>query len=222
MTEDNKEKLRAVFEHLGLIKHIPPHIFDELSEKFSRVTFEKGDSVLKQGRSGGAFFLLTGGKISVWVESGGAQIKVNTMEPYAFFGEIALLDSSERTATLIAEEEVVVYSLGKKDFMQYLYSIDEVRKQVGAAATTRKKHLAESTPPAVSAAPAKAPVHVSPPPPVVPAAPAKAPVVASTPPTVEEPEEAPAQDSTPPVEERDDDYVLDLTPPEEESDENQE
>lgn len=146
MTEEHKARLRAVFENLGLIKHIPENIFDEISSKFSRVTFEKGDAILRQGRSGGAFFLLIKGKVSVWIENEGENRQISAMEPFTFFGEIALVEGSLRTATLIAEEFVEVYSLGKKDFMEYLYSIEEIRNQVITVAQSRKRQGETGTP----------------------------------------------------------------------------
>jgi CRP-like cAMP-binding protein len=147
MIEQDIEKLSLALDTLGFLDHIPPTLFNQLTEKFRRVTFEAGDSILKQGRSGGAFFILISGKVSVWIDLEGENLKATTMEPVSYFGEIALLESSERTATLIAEDFVEVFSLGKKDFFEFFYSVPSIKKTIDSEANKRKKTRGSSPAP---------------------------------------------------------------------------
>jgi hypothetical protein len=139
MTGDEAKQLQAVFQELGFMNNIKPEVFKELSQRFNKITFERGDSVLKQGRSGGAFFILARGTISIWADKGSDKIQVASIKPTTYFGEIALLEGSERIATLIAEDNVEVFSLGKKDFFEILFSIPQIKNKIEKTAGSRKK-----------------------------------------------------------------------------------
>ncbi len=139
------EELQTLFEFIGFMDCIPFGTFEELTLKFNKVTFEAGDAVVKQGRSGGAFFILARGVVAIWVEKDGEKVKVGEIAPITFFGEIALLESSERIATLVAEDHVEVFMLGKKDFFEYLYSNEKIRNMVNNVAERRKKDTDSKT-----------------------------------------------------------------------------
>jgi CRP-like cAMP-binding protein len=140
MMDQDEKLLQSALQELGFMQFIPPPLFEDLKLKFNKVTFESGDSVLKQGRSGGAFFILATGCVSVWAEKGaGEKVKVASINPTTYFGEIALLEGSERIATLIADDYVEVLVLGKKDFFDLLYSINAIKQKIEQKAEVRKK-----------------------------------------------------------------------------------
>ncbi len=140
MMGQDEKLLQSALQELGFMQFIPPRIFEELKLKFNKVTFESDDSVLKQGRSGGAFFVLATGTVSVWADKGaGEKVKVASINATTYFGEIALLEGSERIATLIADDYVEVLVLGKKDFFDLLYSIPAIKQKIEQKAEVRKK-----------------------------------------------------------------------------------
>jgi len=140
MMGHDEKLLQSALQELGFMQFIPPKVFEELKLKFNKVTFESGDSVLKQGRSGGAFFILATGTILVWADKGaGEKVKVASINATTYFGEIALLEGSERIATLIADDYVEVLVLGKKDFFDLLYSIAAIKQKIEQKAEVRKK-----------------------------------------------------------------------------------
>ncbi|GEM_PF-3009353 len=133
--------LESALEKLGFLKHIPDELCTKLKQRFSKVTFEQEDFLLSQGRSGKAFFILTKGVISVWADvDKDEQIKIAEMRPVTYFGEIALLEESDRTSTLIAEEYVEVFVLGKKDFLELIFSVPKLRKDIEKMVEERKKN----------------------------------------------------------------------------------
>lgn len=140
LTKTEQEELESTLEILGFREFISPAVYNQLMERFSKIGFEKGDSVLLQGRSGGAFFILLYGVISVWAEKdGGEKVQIADIRPVTYFGEIALLERSERIATLIAEDHVEVFVLGKKDFFELFYSIPQIRDKIERQALERKR-----------------------------------------------------------------------------------
>ena len=73
--------------------------------------FKAGDTVIKEGDEGDCMYILAKGKMNI--ESKGKMLKEYL--PDSFFGEIALVQKSKRTATVIAKEDSVLLSLLRSD-----------------------------------------------------------------------------------------------------------
>jgi CRP-like cAMP-binding protein len=71
-----------------------------------------GDVVLEQGAAGAGFFIVDEGMAEVTVDGD----SVGTIGPGDYFGEIALLTGSDRTATVTAQSDMVCYGLTTWDF----------------------------------------------------------------------------------------------------------
>ena len=89
---------------------------DEYLESIARCMterrFKAGDTLIKQGASGVGFFVIEDGTADVTVD-GEARGSVG---PGDYFGEIALLTDSDRTATLTATTDMLTYGLTSWDF----------------------------------------------------------------------------------------------------------
>ncbi len=71
-----------------------------------------GDVVLEQGAAGAGFFVVDQGMAEVTVDGD----PVATIGPGDYFGEIALLTGSDRTATVTAQTDMLCYGLTTWDF----------------------------------------------------------------------------------------------------------
>jgi CRP-like cAMP-binding protein len=69
--------------------------------------------VIREGETGDRFYVIAEGTVAVDV--GGAPR--TELGPGDFFGEIALLRSTERTATVTARTDGVLFSLGRDEFV---------------------------------------------------------------------------------------------------------
>ncbi|MGH9054282.1 MAG: PEP/pyruvate-binding domain-containing protein [Acidimicrobiales bacterium] len=74
--------------------------------------FSKGDTVIREGTGGAAFFLIDSGDATVTV---GGQERA-TLGPGDYFGEIALIDEGPRSATVTAATDLVCQGLTFWDF----------------------------------------------------------------------------------------------------------
>jgi CRP/FNR family cyclic AMP-dependent transcriptional regulator len=103
---------------IEVLQRVP--LFAELSEAdlervaglFKKRHFSKGETVTKEGSGGAAFFL---------IESGTAEVTVKgrsrpSLTAGGHFGEVALIDGGERSATITASDELVCYGLTYWDF----------------------------------------------------------------------------------------------------------
>jgi CRP-like cAMP-binding protein len=103
---------------VDLLQRVP--LFSDLDRKeLERIaasmkerTFSAGDTVTTEGQSGVGFFVIAAGEAKVTV--GGADRR--RLGPGDYFGEVALLNESARTATITAESELRCYGLTSWEF----------------------------------------------------------------------------------------------------------
>jgi CRP/FNR family transcriptional regulator, cyclic AMP receptor protein len=74
--------------------------------------FAKGETVVKEGSGGAAFFVIESGEATVFI----GRKEYTTLKPGDYFGEIALIDEGTRMATITASSELVCYGLTYWDF----------------------------------------------------------------------------------------------------------
>ena len=75
-------------------------------------TFRAGDTVTTEGQGGVGFFVIEDGRAKVTI--GGEERR--TLGSGDYFGEVALLTDSPRTATITAETELRCYGMTSWDF----------------------------------------------------------------------------------------------------------
>jgi CRP-like cAMP-binding protein len=76
-------------------------------------TFDAGKSVTEEGGSGVGFFVIEDGTATVTV--GGNEVR--KLGPGDYFGEIALLTDTPRSATIVADTDLKCHGLTRWDFI---------------------------------------------------------------------------------------------------------
>src|SRR5207249_1020851 len=102
-----------LLKSLALFRPLPPSTIEFLASRLECEQLTTGDVVMREGDDGDRFYLIAEGRVAV--EVGGEQR--TELGPGDFFGEIALLKDVKRTATVIAREDSVVFSLRRDDFV---------------------------------------------------------------------------------------------------------
>ena len=85
---------------------------EQIARLFKERRFAAGETVVREGSGGAAFFLIESGEATVSV--GGVERSV--LDRGDYFGEIALIDEGPRSATIVASSELVCYGLTFWDF----------------------------------------------------------------------------------------------------------
>lgn len=93
----------------------------------TREHYEPGQEVFHQGDIGDRIYIIMSGEAEVVRESGGEQTKLATLARGAYFGEMALLQSTTRNATVRCVEAMDVLSLPKKEFNLLAENLPELR-----------------------------------------------------------------------------------------------
>jgi CRP-like cAMP-binding protein len=75
-------------------------------------TFKAGQPVTEEGRSGVGFFVIESGEATVSVDGK----DVRKLGPGDYFGEIALISEGARSATIVADTDLVCHGLTSWDF----------------------------------------------------------------------------------------------------------
>ena len=98
---------------------------DELAQVallFKERRFTAGETVVKEGADGAAFFLIESGEASVTVRGSDRA----SLGPGDHFGEIALVDEGVRSATIAATSDLVCYGLTLWEFRPLVIGNGEI------------------------------------------------------------------------------------------------
>ena len=85
---------------------------ERIAGSMKQRTFRAGDTVTAEGQGGVGFFVIESGEARVTI--GGKDRR--TLGPGDYFGEVALLTDSPRTATITAETDLRCYGMTSWDF----------------------------------------------------------------------------------------------------------
>ena len=85
-------------------------------------TYQKSEIIFKENSTGKEMYILRSGKVKLVLEDEKGEAEVNTLEqPGEFFGEMALIDGSPRSATAIADEyNTELEVLDREDFLKMI------------------------------------------------------------------------------------------------------
>ena len=103
---------------IDLVKRVPlfadleQRDLRELAETLKERTFPAGETLAEEGQGGVGFFIIEDGQARVTV--GGQE--VGRLGPGDYYGEIALIAETPRTATVVAESEVKAVGLTSWEF----------------------------------------------------------------------------------------------------------
>ena len=103
-------------EQVPLLDELSKRDRQKLAKALRERTFRSGQEIVVEGRTGVGFFIILEGKAAVTI--GGKLIQV--IGPGDYFGEMALLDGGERTATITADGELRCATMTAWDFKSFV------------------------------------------------------------------------------------------------------
>lgn len=103
-------------------------------------SYSSDETVFKQGAKGDAFYIVHAGRVAVRIKTGWFWSKktLTTLGPGDFFGEMALLSSDPRSASVVALEPTRLFVLLQADFQYILEENPAFAQEVQKIAARRK------------------------------------------------------------------------------------
>jgi len=100
------------FELLDIVRDMESADLDALRLALVRREYAAGETIFRRGDEGDALYVIAAGSASAWMEG----TRLLSFSRGTFFGEMAVLDSERRSATVTADEPLACYVLDRDAF----------------------------------------------------------------------------------------------------------
>jgi len=129
-TAENTKKTRYedFLHNIDLFKALTKYEVSSLSDMLESEVYDAGEDIVKQGDTGSYFYILEDGKAQVYIAGDRGEVQVKEYRASGdYFGEVALINSETRRATVrAAGEGCTVLSVSREDFDRVLGPIREI------------------------------------------------------------------------------------------------
>jgi MFS family permease len=115
----------ALLERLDLFRAASRSSLESLAEAAEEISVAAGTAVVREGEQSDAFYAVTDGQLVVTAagETGAEPVRLRTLGPDSYFGEIGLLGHVPRTATVTATAACTLLRISGDDFLDALTSL---------------------------------------------------------------------------------------------------
>jgi CRP/FNR family transcriptional regulator/CRP/FNR family cyclic AMP-dependent transcriptional regulator len=127
-----------LLQRVPFLAALPHEDIDWLSERVRRRSYARGDIIFQKDDPGESLFIVESGSVAIHVPSvDGADLTLARVGPGEFFGDMALLDGSPRSASASAVSDAVLLVLERKDFTGLIARRPEAALSILAVMTQR-------------------------------------------------------------------------------------
>jgi CRP-like cAMP-binding protein len=106
-----------MIETVALFSNLKEATLEDLRKQLRVRKLAKGELLFSPGDASDSMYLIQSGRVRIWtVSAAGAEVTLNVLGPGAIFGEIGLLDGSERTAGAAALDAVELCAIARGAF----------------------------------------------------------------------------------------------------------
>ena len=116
-----------------LFAHLSKRELEQIAQLADEIDLREGKEMTRQGARGREFFVLLHGDADVKKDGR----KINTLGAGDFFGEIALVSDSPRTATVTATSPVRALVITDRSFKRLMQDMPQIQAKVLAALAER-------------------------------------------------------------------------------------
>lgn len=106
-------------------------------------TYDEGEIIFRQGDTGDCMFVIQKGEVEAVAEANGREVRLRTMGPKEFFGEMALFENETRTATIRAIKPTNLLTIDKKNFLGGIHEDPSLAFRVVQTMSHRIRDLTE-------------------------------------------------------------------------------
>ncbi len=135
------EQRVAALRDIELFRPLTDDERDEIAERLIKAPFVKGEAITQQGAQAHWLYIMTEGEADVRVTIDGVTKKVGSLKGGDYFGEMGLMTGEPRTATIVAQTDVMCYRLSKEAFEAILRRRPEIVEEISATLAHRRVEL---------------------------------------------------------------------------------
>lgn len=134
------DKVVAVVKSIKLFQDAPSRALAQVVSKLRVQEFEKGETIIEEGTEGSSMYIIDEGEADVMVKN----VKVSEMTSHSFFGEVALVNSRIRTATVVATKNCRCLRLEQNDLWTVFNMFPSMYKTLAQVADARVHNAASN------------------------------------------------------------------------------
>jgi CRP/FNR family transcriptional regulator len=97
--------LEGLLGSVSLFKSLDRRALGGLAQQASRRTYAAGETIVREGDTGTALYVIVRGRVRVERGSGPQSAALTELGPGDFFGELALIEDHPRSASVVALDE---------------------------------------------------------------------------------------------------------------------
>lgn len=125
----------------SLFSNIPEEIRDKLETMSRYKTYSIGEVVIREGDVSDALYVIESGKVMIYIESADSLVVLSTLATGDFFGEMALLTSKPRSATVKALSDLVALEIKRDDLIKEIYEHPEIIRSFAGQLEVRIRNM---------------------------------------------------------------------------------
>ncbi len=134
----------GALRRLRLLDHLDDSLLEAMAARFHAESFQRGTEIVRQGDVGDKLYVIVRGQVEVTsLDPDGAPHRLAVLGDGDFFGEMALLDSSPRTASVTALAFCTCLTLARTHFDELLARFPEVRASMEEEVVRRRAGQAQ-------------------------------------------------------------------------------
>ena len=123
-TAEEIERIKAAVRANFLFQHLNETQAQQVYDVMKRVPVKKGEVVIRQGDAGDWFYVVDAGEFAVTLSQAGKQVEILKYTTQGgtnpCFGELALMYSKPRAATVTAAKDGVLWAMDRRSFRAIL------------------------------------------------------------------------------------------------------
>lgn len=116
LNADLAMKMVRALKRSVLFRGLDDDKLEKVAARSQLVRVDKGERVVEEGKISDALFVILDGEAKVFVENSGEQVEVGRLRAPESFGEMGLLLSDPRTATVVADTRMMLSRIDAKTF----------------------------------------------------------------------------------------------------------
>ena len=129
--QSSPESKPVTLESLEIFAGVGPEMMKQITQKAQRRTLGKGEVLFSVGDASDALYVITEGRMRIWtVSASGIEVTLNVNTAGAVFGEIGMLDGSERTAGASAMVPTHLLSISRRAFFDAMDRDSQLARNV--------------------------------------------------------------------------------------------